>query len=103
SEGRAASRISEILTAVSVVQAFGRERYEEERFETESGQTLEESIRTARMEASATRLVELITAVGTWAVILLGSLQVLKGRMTQRDTLIFVSSTPSLCNPSRGR
>jgi len=102
SEGRIASRISEILTAVSVVQAFGRERYEEERFETESGQTLEESIRTARMEASATRIVEMITAVGTWAVILLGCLQVLEGRMTPGDILIFVSYTTSLYKPIRG-
>ncbi|TLY20372.1 MAG: ABC transporter ATP-binding protein [Nitrospirae bacterium] len=102
SEGRSASRISEILTAVSVVQAFGRERYEEERFETESGQTLEESIRTARMEASATRLVELITAVGTWAVILVGSLQVLKGRMTPGDILVFVSYQTNLYKPIRG-
>src|SRR5947209_13416540 len=54
SEGRIASRISEIFMAVSVVQAFGRERYEEERFDTESGQTLAESIRTARMESSRT-------------------------------------------------
>src|SRR5213594_1668142 len=102
SEGKMASRISEILMAVSVVQAFGRERYEEERFETESGQTLEESIRTARMEASATRTVEIITAVGTWAVILLGSLQVLNGRMTPGDILVFVSYTANLYKPIRG-
>jgi ATP-binding cassette subfamily B protein len=102
SEGRITSRISEILTAVSVVQAFGRERYEEERFETESGQTLEESIRTTRMEASSTRIVEMITAIGTWAVILLGSLQVLDGRMTPGDILIFVSYVTSLYKPIRG-
>jgi len=102
SEGRMVSRISEILMAVSVVQAFGRERYEEDRFETESGQTLEDSIRTARVEASATRTVEIITAVGTWAVILWGSLQVLNGRMTPGDILIFASYTTNLYKPIRG-
>jgi ATP-binding cassette subfamily B protein len=102
SEGKITSRISEILTAVSVVQAFGRERYEEERFESESGQTLEESVRTARMEASATRIVEIITAIGTWAVILVGSLQVLEGRMTPGDILIFVSYVTNLYKPIRG-
>ena len=102
SEGKITSRISEILTAVSVVQAFGRERYEEERFETETGQTLEESVRTARMEASATRIVEIITAIGTWAVILVGSLQVLEGRMTPGDILIFVSYVTNLYKPIRG-
>src|SRR5256712_9216488 len=102
SEGRIAWRISEIFMAVSVVQALGRERYEEERFETESDQALEESIRTARMEASATRIVEMITAIGTWAVILLGSLQVLDGRMTPGDILVFVSYTTNLYKPIRG-
>jgi ATP-binding cassette subfamily B protein/subfamily B ATP-binding cassette protein MsbA len=56
-EGRVASRVSEMLSAVSLVQAFGRQHYEEERFETESAQTLQESIQTARMEAAAVRSV----------------------------------------------
>ena len=100
-EGMLASRISEILTTVSLVQAFGRERYEEERFETESAQTLEESIRTARLAAAATRTVEIISAVGTWAVILFGSLQVLKGQMTPGDILIFASYMTNMYRPIR--
>lgn len=100
-EGKIASRISEILTAVSLVQAFGRERYEEERFETESAQTLEESIRTARIEAATTRTVEIVSNVGTWAVILFGSFQVLKGQMTPGDILIFASYVTNIYKPIR--
>ncbi|MGB3942120.1 MAG: ABC transporter ATP-binding protein, partial [Candidatus Manganitrophaceae bacterium] len=37
-EGKVASRLNEILTSVSLVQAFGREKYEKERFETESAE-----------------------------------------------------------------
>jgi ABC-type multidrug transport system fused ATPase/permease subunit len=90
-----------MLSAVSLVQAFGREQYEEERFEMESVQTLEESIQTARMEAAAVRSVEMISAVGAWAVILFGSLQVLKGRMTPGDILIFASYLTSMYKPIR--
>jgi ATP-binding cassette, subfamily B, bacterial len=100
-EGRVASRVSEMLSAVFLVQAFGREHYEEERFETESAQTLEESIQTARMEAAAVRSVEIISAVGTWAVVLFGSLQVLKGRMTPGDILIFASYLSHMYKPIR--
>lgn len=100
-EGRIASRLSEILTAVHLVQAFGQERYEEQRFERESAQTLEESIRTARMEAAATRTVEIISAVGVWAVVLVGSLQVLKGRMTPGDLLLFASYVSNIYRPIR--
>lgn len=98
-EGKLASRISEVLASVSLVQAFGREKYEDELFETESAQTLKEGIRTARMEATATRTVEIISAIGQWAVVFFGSLQVLKGRMTPGDVLIFWSYVGKIYRP----
>jgi ATP-binding cassette subfamily B protein len=100
-EGKIASRISEVFTSVSVVQAFGRERYEERRFRAESVQTLEESVRTARMEAAAARAMDIIAAIGTWAVILFGSLQVLEGKMTPGNVLIFAAYVNSLYGPIR--
>jgi ATP-binding cassette, subfamily B, bacterial len=67
----------------------------------ESGQTLEESIRTARMEAAATRTVELINAVGTGAVVLFGGLQVLKGAMLPGELLIFAAYLGNMYRPIR--
>lgn len=98
-EGKIASRISEILTSISMVQAFGRERYEEERFVTESTQTLEESIRTAQLEAASTRFVEIISAIGIWGGILFGSLEVIKGHMTPGDVLVFASYLTNIYKP----
>jgi len=100
-EGKIASQITETLTAIALVQAFGRERYEEERFETESVQTVEESIHTDRTEAATARTVEIISATGTWVVILLGSLQVLWGQMTPGDVLIFASYATNMYKPIR--
>lgn len=100
-EGRLAARISEILGAMTLVQAFGRERYEGERFESESARTLDESIRTARMEAAATRTVEIISAAGSWAVILFGSFQVLNGQMTPGEILIFAAYVNQVYRPVR--
>jgi ATP-binding cassette, subfamily B, bacterial len=100
-EGRVASRVSEMLSAVSLVQAFGRQHYEEERFETESAKTLEESIQTARIEAAAVRSVEMISAVGTWAVVFWGALQALKGQLTPGDILIFAAYLTSMYRPIR--
>src|SRR5207244_10759742 len=102
-EGKITSQITEALTAVALVQAFGRERYEEERFDTESAQTLEDSIHTARTEAAAARTVEIISATGIWIVILFGSLQVLWGQMTRGDVLIFASYATSMYKPIRNR
>ncbi|MCI0664528.1 MAG: hypothetical protein L0220_25995 [Acidobacteria bacterium] len=53
-EGIVASRIHEMLTGLHLVRAFAREKYEQERFETESTLTLEEGVQTARLEAAAT-------------------------------------------------
>lgn len=100
-EGKIASRISEVFTSVSVVQAFGRERYEERRFRAESVQTLEESVRTARMEAAAARAVDIISAIGTWGVVLFGALEALEGKMTPGNVLIFASYVNSLYGPIR--
>lgn len=100
-EGKIAARISEILSAVTLVQAFGRERYEGQRFESESAESLAEGIRSARLEAAATRTVEIIGAVGLWAVILFGSLQALGGRMTPGDILIFAAYVNQVYKPIR--
>jgi ATP-binding cassette, subfamily B, bacterial len=100
-EERIATRISEALTSALLVQAFGRERYEEERFDTESSAYVQESIRNARVEAMAARAVEILSAAGTCAVVLFGSWQVLQGKMTLGGVVIFTSYLQSLYRPLR--
>jgi ATP-binding cassette subfamily B protein len=100
-EALIATRINEVMTTIPLVQAFGREGHEQERFEAESTEHLEESMRNARIEAAATRTVVVIGALGTAAVVLFGALQVLAGRMTPGDLLIFTSYTQSMYRPVR--
>jgi ATP-binding cassette, subfamily B, bacterial len=100
-EGELAARVSEILMAVNLVQAFGRERYERERFETESALSMEESIRAARMEAAATRLVEIVSSFGTALVVAFGGWQVLRGALTPGDLLVFTSYIANMYKPVR--
>jgi ABC-type multidrug transport system fused ATPase/permease subunit len=100
-EGKIASRVGEVLNSILVVQAFAREGYEGERFDAQSSQTLDASIRTARMEAAAARSVDIVNAIGTWAVILFGSLQAVNGRLTPGDVYIFASYMSSLYGPIR--
>jgi ABC-type multidrug transport system fused ATPase/permease subunit len=100
-EGNLASRVSETLHAIATVKAFGRERYETERFESESSATLQESIRTARLEAASSRAADMVNAIGTFAVLVFGSLQALRGHITPGSVLIFVSYMNSLYVPIR--
>lgn len=100
-EGNLASRVSETLHAIAIVKAFGRERYETERFESESSETLNESIRTARLEAASSRAADIVNAFGTFAVLVFGSLQAMRGQITPGALLVFVSYMNSLYVPIR--
>ncbi len=98
-EGKVVSRITETLAVIPLVQSFAREQYEQELFEIDSVETLEESIRVARMVAATSRAVEVISALGLFSAVLFGSLQVLKGVITPGDVLIFSAYIKNMYNP----
>src|SRR5436309_65528 len=100
-EGKVASRMSEVLSAIPLVQAFAREKYEEEQFDAVTAETVRESIRVARLEAAATRSSEIITALGTAAAVLFGALQVLRGRMMPGELVLVVGYLTNMYKPIR--
>ena len=101
-EGKVASRMTEVLSAIPLVQAFAREKYEEEKFDAATAETLQESIRVARLEAAATRSSQTITALGSAAAVLFGALQVLHGRMLPGELVLIVAYLNNLYKPLRG-
>jgi len=100
-EGKVNSRMTEVLSAIPLVQAFARERYEEELFDAVTAETVRESIRVARLEAAATRSSEIITAVGTAAAVLFGATQVLSGRMLPGELVLVVGYLTNMYKPIR--
>jgi ATP-binding cassette subfamily B protein len=101
-EGQVTSRMSEVLTSISLVQAYARERHEEERFDAVTASTLRESVRVARLKAAAKRSSEIITEVGTAAAVLFGALQVLNGQMTVGELVVVVAYLGSMYKPMKG-
>ncbi len=100
-EGRIAARLGEVFNSAPLVRAFGRERYEIEQFETESGKHLEEGIRALRLEATAIRSTEIISAFGLGATIFYGALQTVDGQMSPGDLLVFSAYVSRMYNPVR--
>src|SRR5438034_9061296 len=100
-ESKVNSRMTEVLSAIPLVQAFARERYEEERFDAVTTQTVRESIRVARLEAAAARSSEIITAVGTAAAVSFGALLVLKHRMLPGELTVVVGYLTNMYKPMR--
>jgi len=95
------SRISEALSSVHLIQAFGRERHEQKQFDSENDDYLEHALRNARIESAAARAVEITSAVGTCAVILYGSLLVIDGSMSPGTILVFSSYLHGMYRPIR--
>lgn len=95
------TQITQALSAAPLIQAFGRERYETDRFNKRTGEHLAHSVHHARLEAVSARSVELIGAVATALVVLFGALEVLAGRMTPGTVLVFSTYLHSLYRPIR--
>jgi len=71
-------------------------------FDAVTAETLQESIRVARLEAAATRSSQIITALGTASAVLFGALQVLQGRMLPGELVLVVTYLNNLYKPLRG-
>jgi ATP-binding cassette, subfamily B, bacterial len=100
-DGKVAARMIEVLSAIPLVQAFGREGHEEERFDAVTSVSLRESIRVARLSAAASRSSEIITAVGTAAAVLYGALQVQNGDMMPGVLVLVVAYLNNFYKPLR--
>ncbi len=100
-EGRLASRISETLQLVAIVQAFGRTTDEEERFTASDRKSLKAGLRGAKAEAGMSRSVEIIVALGTGAVFAVGAGKAIAGSLTPGDLIVFVSYLRGMYRPLR--
>ena len=100
-EGAIASHVNEVLGAISLVQAFGREEHEESRLQKYSDHHVEQGIHTARLTASVSRMVHIVEALGTAGIVLFGGWLVLGKQMTPGDLLVFLSYGHSLYKPLR--
>jgi ATP-binding cassette, subfamily B, bacterial len=101
SDGRLSARISESLRLTLLVRAFAREAVEREQFSMDSEHSTCEGVRSTRVEAAATRTVEIVNAAGTWVAVLFGSLLVLRGEITPGILIVFASYLTGMYKPLR--
>ncbi len=100
-EGRVAAVVGEMLRSVHLIQAFGREEDEEDRFQRRNRMSLKAGLKTTRLEASMSRIVEVLLALGTALVLWLGVHRVRAGVLTPGDLLVFTSYLHSSYRPLR--
>jgi ATP-binding cassette subfamily B protein/subfamily B ATP-binding cassette protein MsbA len=100
-EGRVGATLQEALGAVKLVQAFSRERYEEQRLQEESERSLEASLDAAKLQSRLTPMLDLFSAAAQVAVLLAGVALVIQRSITPGDLLIFIAYLRSMGSPVR--
>jgi ATP-binding cassette, subfamily B, bacterial len=100
-EGRMASRLNEVLSSIALVQAFGRHEEEEERFRREIAANYESGMKNTRTQGAIVKTIAAVSALGTALTVLLGAREVLAGRLSPGELLVFVSYVAALYKPVR--
>ncbi|MBD1847738.1 ABC transporter ATP-binding protein [Cyanobacteria bacterium FACHB-63] len=98
-EGEMMALSEQALSALPIIQAFGRETYEDIRFYHLSRQTLQAYLRSIVAQLQFKIGVSGVTAVGTAGVMLLGGFQVTAGNLSLGSLLVFLSYLGSLYAP----
>jgi ATP-binding cassette subfamily B protein/subfamily B ATP-binding cassette protein MsbA len=100
-EGRVGAVLQEALSAVKLVQAFGREEYEERRLAGESSKSLEASLEAAGLQSRLGPIVTGFSATAQIAVAVYGIVLVINRSITAGELLIFLSYLRSMQSPIR--
>jgi ABC-type multidrug transport system fused ATPase/permease subunit len=100
-EGEIASLADESLSAMQVVKAFGSERFERDRVERRSESRLAIGVLLSRTEARFGGLIDVLGAVATGLVVIVGVMRVAAGRLTPGDLVVFTSYASRTYKPLR--
>jgi ATP-binding cassette, subfamily B, bacterial len=100
-EGELVSTVQEVLTSARVVQAFAREDYEQQRFETQSMENVEVALEARTVKAKLAPLVDIIAAVGTCLVLGFGGRMALEGQITAGTLVLFIFYLAGMYKPMR--
>ena len=100
-EGEIASLTAESFAAIREVKAFGAEPYEHERLRDKSEERLRAGYDITRIESRFARIIDLVGASGTAAVLVVGVLRVASGAISPGELVVMVSYTKKMHRPLR--
>jgi subfamily B ATP-binding cassette protein MsbA len=100
-ESELVSNVQEVLTSIRVVQAFAREDYEQQRFESESLDNVEVALQARSIKAKLSPVVEVIVAVGMCLVLWYGARLVMAGQLSAGVLIVFLLYLGKMYKPMR--
>ncbi|MHB8237768.1 MAG: ABC transporter ATP-binding protein [Acidithiobacillus ferrivorans] len=100
-EGELWSMAQESIAGIPVVQAYGRESFEENRFRERAEQSLDAALEANELQMRFTPLVGGLVAVAVGVAVWYGASQVLAGRITTGELLVFLAYLRGMAAPLR--
>src|SRR5206468_8865514 len=88
-ESELLSGIADVLSSIHLVQAFGREDYEDRRFASDSRENVEAGLQARSTKATLSPAVELTVALGTGLVLWYGARLALSGQLSAGELIVF--------------
>ncbi len=101
-EGQMYDVVEQALSAIPVVQAYGREEQVNQRFRETSQAIIRSTLSLTSVQLKFKILMGLTTTAGTAAILWVGANHVLDGRLTIGSILVFLSYLGSLYGPLEG-
>ena len=101
SEGRLSAMAQENLTGVRVVRAFGRERYERDRFDAHNRAYTGLWVKLGRLMSLFWSTSDILSGIQVMLVVVFGVLFCLRGKMTSGEYIAFLSYNGMLVWPVR--
>lgn len=101
SEGRLSAMAQENLTGVRVVRAFGRERYERDRFEKHNAEYTSLWVRLGAVMSRFWSVSDILSGFQVMLVVVFGVVFCLRGNMTSGEYIAFISYNSLLVWPIR--
>jgi ATP-binding cassette subfamily B protein/subfamily B ATP-binding cassette protein MsbA len=98
-ESKLIERLYEVFSAIRLVKSFAREPHEKRRYSTFGGEVMEARIAITWKESLFWVVVSTITILGTALVVVVGGVQVLRGRMTVGELTVAIAYLGAVYGP----
>jgi len=97
--GRMVATMEETLTGIGQVKAFAQEKTRDKLIGKSITRDYKASLKTTKLAAKYARIVDIVTAVGTALVLLIGARKALAGAVSAGDLFIFISYLRGIYRP----
>jgi subfamily B ATP-binding cassette protein MsbA len=101
STGLLASLAHETLASIRIVQGLAQEEQQDERFQTQSENSLRSYLEGVHYQARVAPLVDIFAAIGLALVMWFGAAQVTAGHITTGDVVVFFAYVTNLYSPMK--